>query len=72
MTKLADELREWRRAFGLTQAEAAEHAGYSRSQYGRFERSASTPPRHHWDRLHAVMDAMYAGAWIERDRGANL
>jgi transcriptional regulator with XRE-family HTH domain len=72
MNNLARKLRQWRHDFGLTQEQAAGWAGYSLSQYGRFERSHRAPPQNHWQRLDQVVDAFYAAAWIERDRGAHL
>lgn len=72
MTNLAQSLKQWRHDFGLTQAEAAERVQYSLSQYGRLERGIHKADYRTYQRLIALVDAMYAGAWIERDRGAHL
>jgi transcriptional regulator with XRE-family HTH domain len=42
---IATTIRAAREASGLTQAEAAEKAGYSRSMWGRFELGQRTPPQ---------------------------
>jgi transcriptional regulator with XRE-family HTH domain len=72
MTNLARSLKQWRHDFGLTQAEAAEQLQYSLTQYGRLERGSQKADYRTYQRVIAVLEAMYAGAWIERDRGAHL
>jgi transcriptional regulator with XRE-family HTH domain len=72
MTNLAQSLKQWRHDFGLSQKEAAERMQYSLAQYGRLERGTHAADYRTYQRLIAIVDAMYAGAWIERDRGAFL
>ena len=42
---IAQTIRTAREAAGLTQDEAAQRAGYSRSMWGRYEAGQRTPPQ---------------------------
>jgi transcriptional regulator with XRE-family HTH domain len=72
MSNLAQSLKQWRRDFGLTQAEAADRVQYSLAHYGRLERGVHAADYRTYQRLIALVDAMYEGALIERERGARL
>jgi transcriptional regulator with XRE-family HTH domain len=71
MTRFAHDLRLWRHAYWLTQAEAAERLGISLTTYSRWERAGYMPPLSEERRVRSLMDAMDAGAAREREGGVN-
>jgi transcriptional regulator with XRE-family HTH domain len=54
---IAQTIRAARVAAGLTQDEAAQRAGYSRSMWGRYEAGQRTPPQRSIPAIMAALNA---------------